>query len=280
MPRLCAAEQPLYQIGLSQYSLHRMIGSGQLDPLDYPDFAKRTFDLSGIDVWQGAFPTDDAAQTDRFTKSMRRRADDAGCQIFLLMVKPVDATAADQAKRRAQLEPVYPWLDRAAVLGCDYVRVFLRAGGENEAVALNRAVDSLVVLADAAKDRELTMVIEPGASKLSQRGDFLAKVASTAAHSHLGLMPDFGKFGPHDLYEGTEAMMPWTKVVSAKSHAFDEQGNESRYDYGRLMKIIVDSGFNGIVAIEYEGQELSEVKGVKATQRLLMKHRRRLRDSK
>jgi hypothetical protein len=37
------------------------------------------------------------------------------------------------------------------------------------------------------------------------------------------------------------------------------------------MKTVVDSGFNGIVAIEYEGKKLAPVEGVKATQKLLQR---------
>ena len=81
-------------------------------------------------------------------------------------------------------------------------------------------------------------------------------------------MPCFGKFRA-DVYAGTQSMRRATVVVSAKSHDFDADGNEKQFDYHRLMKIIVASGFKGIVAIEYEGSRLAPVEGVKATQQLL-----------
>ena len=58
-------------------------------------------------------------------------------------------------------------------------------------------------------------------------------------------------------------------VVSAKSYEFATDGMSREFDYQRLMKSVVDSGFAGIVAIEYEGKELGPVDGVKATQKLL-----------
>ena len=63
--------------------------------------------------------------------------------------------------------------------------------------------------------------------------------------------------------------MPYAKGVSAKSHQFDENGNETGSDYLKIMQIVKDSGFKGYVGIEYEGKELSEDEGIKATKALL-----------
>jgi hypothetical protein len=65
--------------------------------------------------------------------------------------------------------------------------------------------------------------------------------------------------------------MPWAKSVSAKSHEFDAEGNETHTDYFKMMKIVIDAGYHGYVGIEYEGGKLSEVEGVKATQKLLVR---------
>jgi hypothetical protein len=65
--------------------------------------------------------------------------------------------------------------------------------------------------------------------------------------------------------------MPYAKGVSAKSHAFDASGNETKSDYLRLMKIVKAAGYKGFVGIEYEGSELSEKDGVIATKKLLEK---------
>jgi sugar phosphate isomerase/epimerase len=63
--------------------------------------------------------------------------------------------------------------------------------------------------------------------------------------------------------------MPFAKAVSAKSHDFDEQGNETHTDYKRMMKIVIDAGYNSYVGIEYEGNNISEPDGIRATKKLL-----------
>ena len=57
--------------------------------------------------------------------------------------------------------------------------------------------------------------------------------------------------------------------MRAKSHDFDEEGNETHTDYERMMKIVKDAGFTGYVGVEYEGNVLSEADGIKATKKLL-----------
>lgn len=63
--------------------------------------------------------------------------------------------------------------------------------------------------------------------------------------------------------------MPFAKGVSAKSHDFDEAGNEAHTDYVKMMKIVLDAGNHGYVGIEYEGKKLDEPAGIRATKRLL-----------
>jgi len=68
-------------------------------------------------------------------------------------------------------------------------------------------------------------------------------------------------------------LMPFAKAVSAKSHDFDEAGNERHTDYERMLRIVLGAGYHGFVGIEYEGAELSEPDGIRATLGLLQRVR-------
>ena len=70
--------------------------------------------------------------------------------------------------------------------------------------------------------------------------------------------------------------MPFAKAVSAKSHEFDENGNETGTDYLRMMRIVLEAGYRGYVGIEYEGSSLSEPEGIRATKGLLERVRSEL----
>ena len=67
--------------------------------------------------------------------------------------------------------------------------------------------------------------------------------------------------------------MPFAKAVSAKSNVFDDHGDERAIDYERVMRIVLDAGYRGYVGIEYEGTELSEPDGIRATKALLERTR-------
>ena len=68
-------------------------------------------------------------------------------------------------------------------------------------------------------------------------------------------------------------LMPYAKAVSAKSHEFDEKGNETGSDYYRIMNIVLDAGYKGYVGIEYEGSVHTEMEGIRLTNDLLKKIR-------
>ena len=73
--------------------------------------------------------------------------------------------------------------------------------------------------------------------------------------------------------------MPFAKAVSAKSHKFDAEGNETRIDYLRMMKLVLAAGFKGYVGVEWEGGNPGEMEGIRLTRDLLLKVRDQLSQS-
>ena len=255
-----------FTLGLSQYSLRALLRDGSLDALDFPQFTVDQFGLQAIDLWEGGLPKDKLDDSKYLTK-MRNRAEQAGTDLFLLMSGALDASPK---KREASSTKIVASFDRAVQLGAPMVRVFLKAPGTDPAAGVQASVEALKPLADEAARRQLTIAIEPGASQLSQKGAFLAKVATRLKHPALGLMPDFGKL-KDNIYKGTEAMLPHTITVSCKMHSFDEAGKQPDFNYPRLMKMIKQSKYQGILAIEWEGSALEPVPGVLASKKLIEK---------
>lgn len=267
-PSLRAAGGHGMTIGLSQYSLRALFSSGKLDPLDYPAFARKEFGLTELDLWEGGLPADRLDDVS-YLAELRKRAGDAGTNLFLLMAGVVDATGGTgKAKKKVKPADHPASIERCARLGCRYVRFFVSAPDGDRAAAATRCAEVLAPLSDLAGKRGLTIAIEPGASTLTQDGAFLAEIMERLRHPHCRLMPDFGKLRG-DVYAGTQAMMPHSAVISAKTHEFDAAGNQVEFDYFRLMKIIATAGFKGIVAIEWEGKKLDPVAGVHASKRLI-----------
>jgi sugar phosphate isomerase/epimerase len=255
-----------FTLGLSQYSLRALLKDGSLDALDFPKFTVDQFGLHAIDLWEGGLPKDKLDDS-RYLAMMRKKADQAGTDLFLLMSGALDASPQ---KREASSARISASFNRAVQLGAPMVRVFLKAPGTDPSAGLKASVEALKPLADQAAKKNLTIAIEPGASSLSQKGAFLAQVATQLNHPALKLMPDFGKL-KDNVYKGTKAMLPHTVTVSCKMHSFDKNGNQPDFDYPRLMKMIKQSAYKGILAIEWEGSALEPIPGVKASKKLIEK---------
>ena len=269
MPATASAkhhEPKRFTLGLSQYSLRALLKDGSLDALDFPQFTVDQFGIKAIDLWEGGLPNDKLDDS-KYLASMRKRAEQAGTDLFLLMSGALDAS---EKKREVSTAKILASFDRAVQLGAPMVRVFLKAPGTEWSAGLRASLEALKPLADEAAKRKLTIAIEPGASPLSQKGAFLAKVATKLKHPYLGLMPDFGKL-KDNVYKGTEAMLPHTITVSCKMHSFDKSGKQPDFNYLRLMKMIKQSKYKGILAIEWEGSALEPIPGVLASKKLIEK---------
>ena len=134
-----------------------------------------------------------------------------------------------------------------------------------------------------AKTNDLNIIVENHGG-LSSNGALVAKLMHNINLPNVGTLPDFGNFcirrqgglkwpspciETYDRYLGVAEMMPFAKGVSAKSYDFDTTGNETTIDYSRMLHIINQSGFNGYIGVEYEGQRLTETEGILATKELL-----------
>ena len=118
---------------------------------------------------------------------------------------------------------------------------------------------------------------------LSSNGAWLAAVMKKVDHVRVGTLPDFGNFRlgdgkEYDRYKGVKELMPFAKAVSAKSHEFDEKGNEVRTDYRKMLKIVKDAGYHGFIGVEYEGGKHSERDGIVLTRKLLERVRSEMAD--
>ena len=155
----------------------------------------------------------------------------------------------------------------------DFWLVVAHQGSEDEQ-EIRAAADGLNSLARMADGYGLDVVVENHGG-LSSDGAWLAGVIRAGDHSRLGTLPDFGNFRidadtVYDPYLGVEELMPLARAVSAKSYGFDPvTGVETRLDYERLLRTVHAAGYRGWVGVEFEGGDMPEVDGVRATIALL-----------
>ncbi len=269
--RLPAADSPtpavpLFTISLAQWSLHQALFAGTIDNLDFPREAKRTYGINAVEYVNQFFK--DKAKDSDYLGQLSQRATDEGVQSLLIMCDGLGKLGdPDDTARTAAIENHFPWVEAAKRLGCHSIRVNAASGGSFEEQQ-KLAADGLSRLGEYAGQLELNVIVENHGG-LSSNGSWLAGVMKLVDRPNVGTLPDFGNFYDYDRYQGVEELLPYAKGVSAKSYGFDAEGNESKIDYRRMLKLVIAAGYRGHVGIEYEGKELPEPEGIKATKRLL-----------
>jgi L-ribulose-5-phosphate 3-epimerase len=278
---LTAAENeksPLFKISLAEWSLHRALFARQMDPLDFASRAKQEFGIEAVEYVNQFFK--DKANDQAYLGQMKQRAADAGVKSLLIMIDGEGNLGdPDEARRKLAVENHHKWVEAARFLGCHSIRVNARSDGSYDEQR-QRAADGLRRLSEFAASYQINVLVENHGG-LSSNGGWLAAVIKEVGLANCGTLPDFGNFHvskteEYDRYQGVRELMPNAKAVSAKSHDFDEQGNETHTDYARMMKIVLDAGYHGYLGIEYEGSKLSEPEGIVATRKLLERVREQL----
>jgi len=272
-------ERPAFQISLAEWSLHRMLHAGELDPRDFAPMARREWDLAAVEHVNTFFQ--DKAEDTAWLDELKRRADDHGVRSLLIMCDAEGELGdADEAARLKAVENHHRWIRAARQLGCHSIRVNAAGQGTREEVS-RRAADSLHRLASYGDGFAIDVIVENHGG-FSSDGAWLAATIRAADHPRAGTLPDFGNFHLgngewYDRYKGVEELMPYARGVSAKSHEFDARGNETRTDYRRMLALVLDASYSGFIGIEWEGESVSEREGVRLTKVLLEQVRAELR---
>jgi sugar phosphate isomerase/epimerase len=271
-------EKPLFKISLAEWSLHRTIRAGKLDNLDFPKLAKNEFGIDAVEYVNQFFK--DKAKDHEYLSDLKQRAEDHGVKNVLIMIDGEGALGdPDESRRKEAIENHHKWVEAAKFLGCHSIRVNAHSEGPYEEQQ-KLAADGLRQLSEFGAEHGIGVIVENHGG-LSSNGKWLAGVMKLVGHSNCGTLPDFGNFRvspeeEYDRYQGVKELMPYAKGVSAKSHAFDAEGNEVRTDYFKMVKIVLDAGYHGHIGIEWEGEKPAEVEGIRLTQRLLERVREKL----
>jgi L-ribulose-5-phosphate 3-epimerase len=263
-----------FDISLAQWSFHKALFAKQMDNLDFAVRARKDYDIGGVEYVNQFFK--DKAKDSAYLAEMKKRADDHGVKNVLIMCDGEGALGdPDAQKRQTAVENHYRWVEAAKYLGCHSIRVNAESRGTWDEQR-DRAADGLRKLSEFGATHGINVIVENHGG-LSSNGQWLAATIKQVGHPRCGTLPDFGNFRvsateEYDRYKGVAELMPFAKGVSAKSNDFDDKGNETRTDYAKMLKIVLDAGYKGFIGIEYEGDRLSEADGVRATLALLKRY--------
>lgn len=261
-----AAKKMFFKISLAEWSLHKTLFAKEMTNMQFPEVASKTFGIQAVEYVNQFFK--DKAQDKTYLNELLQRSKDLDVTNVLIMIDGEgNLGATDDQERRKAVENHYKWVEAAKFLGCHSIRV--NAAGKGTAAEVKTAaIDGLGKLSEFAAKMKMNVIVENHGS-YSSDGQWLSDVMRQVNRKNCGTLPDFGNFYEYDRYQGVQDLLPFAKGVSAKSNVFDEQGNEAKIDYTRMLKMVKAAGYRGYVGIEYEGSKLSEAEGIRATKALL-----------
>lgn len=269
------------KISLAQWSLHRALEDGAIKADQFPFVAKREYDISAVEYVNGFYK--DKAEDERYWMDLRSRCENEGITSLLIMVDDEGILGIpNDSARIGAVEKHRKWIYAAKLLGCHSIRVNAFGQGNREEIR-EALVDGMGQLAEYGAEENINILIENHGLQSSD-ASFITGVIESVGNSFLGTLPDFGNWclnaewgstmdgqcsETYNKYKGVAELMPYAKGVSAKSYDFNSSGEETSMDYQRLLQIVKDHNYNGHIGIEYEGRNLSEPEGIRATAQLL-----------
>lgn len=226
------------------------------------DLKKPTMDLFGFIDLAAGLPLDAVELTsyyigDTSDAYLAKLKAHAAAKKLAISGVPVGNTFThrDDGRRKAEVEKVKQWADRAAKLGAKTVRIF--AGnlekGDDLAACRKRVVAAIEECCDHAAKVGVLLALENHGGIVATRDGMLALVKAVNSPA-FGVNVDTGNFRTADPYADLAAIIPYGVVAQVKTEMFPG-GKKEPADLGRLVKMLKDANFHGYVALEHEAAE-------------------------
>jgi len=258
------------RISLAEWSVHRAIMGLKMTNLDFPRYAREA-GIEGLEFVNGLW----GAPTQGYLARLKTAMKQTGTRCVLIMCDDEGMMGhSSKEVRRKTVDNHKKWVDYCAELGGHSIRTNMHSDvtpktAEERETVLGYCADSFAALADYARGAGLNVLIENHWG-LSSDPDAIVALMKKVNKPNFGTLPDFGNFPKEtDRYEAVRKMMPYAKGVSFKCYDFGADGKETTIDMDRMMKIVREAGYHGFVGIEYEGNRMTELDGVKAGKKFL-----------
>jgi sugar phosphate isomerase/epimerase len=225
-------------------TLHKPYGDRECDLLHLPALVA-DLGIDRVEVCHFHFASTDSDYLDRFRGALAA----AGIRLGTLLIDEGDLTAEEPAERERQLGLIRGWIDVAATVGAERVRVI---AGDAEAGddAVGRSVDGLRALTEYARGRGVKVITENW-HRLALDSPVLLSILDRL-QGQVGLCVDFGNAKGPGKYDSLASLMPHATTVHAKA-AFSAPGVIDEGDFGRCLDLARRADFDGDFVVIFEG---------------------------
>ncbi|MGI5819099.1 MAG: sugar phosphate isomerase/epimerase family protein [Armatimonadota bacterium] len=255
-------------IGNCTYSVRDYLRSGEMDLLEFAAY-NAEIGITALE-YNDMFFEDFSDET---LAAVRRSAEEAGCSIVCLTCGG-NLASDDADANAAQVELFKQHLQHAHALGANAVRFNIGTTGDEQrdlTVGVERVIDGFNQLLPLARELDVKITIENHGGVSKWANPILQIVLGTDPE-WVGSCPDFGNFKPIEFrYIELAKVIPFAHHTHAKTHEFDENGEDAEYSMERVLALYHAAGVDGVLSIEFEGS-IDQKEGVIKTRDLLQRY--------
>jgi sugar phosphate isomerase/epimerase len=267
---LAAPASGRFKVSLAEWSIHKAIQAGKLTNLDFPRVAKEC-GCEGLEFVNTLW----ASPTSGYIRRLKNLMNQTGTKPVLMMVDDEGLMGHSvQAERMKAAKNHHKWVDVAADTGCHSIRTNMYPDKQPKTpeeieTFLGCCAESFTALCSYARQAGINVLIENHGG-VSSNPDVVISLLKKVNLPNFGTLPDFGNF-PQEIskYEGVAKLGAHARGMSFKCYFQGPNGGEDRYEIPKMLKVVEDSPYSGYIGIEYEGNKLEEIDGVKAGRKAL-----------
>ncbi|MCK4308246.1 sugar phosphate isomerase/epimerase [candidate division WOR-3 bacterium] len=233
------------KIGCSSWSYHRTIEEGKLNQESWIEKCAE-LKLDGVELLDVHFPSTGI----EYLKRLKKKLVELGLTISCVSASN-HFTGSDEDERKANVEIVKKWVDIAGFLGAPIVRIFAGSSSElSQPDIWHKVVNCLKECANYAEAKGIVLGLE---NHGGFSADEVLRLIQETDSEWLKMTLDTGNF-PQAPYESIRKTAHLAVIVHAKLYELDEEGNEERLDYEKIISILSERNYLGFLSIEFEGE--------------------------
>ncbi len=245
----CGGKDSMSRIGLTTVVFRNRFlstnpdASGDLLALEkIPEYFQDRFGIYQCEYWSEHFESRETS----YLKDLKSALDKNQCKLINIQADTPGKDISDPVNGKSALavEEIKEWIDAGAFLGAKMVR------GSFMQHSLEEGIKSTRALVNYAAGKGITFLSENHFDLMSLPENHV-KVAQEVNDENFGLLADFGNYPDTiDKYKALEMIAPYVRLVSAKTHGFNEIYDHTDFDFDRCVRIMEEGGFTGIYSLE------------------------------
>lgn len=166
----------------------------------------------------------------------------------------------DAERLKSEIATVKAWLERAAKLEAETVRIFAGSleRGDTLEEAQRRVVAAIEECCAHAEKVGVKVALENHGG-ITATPDLLLKLVKQVRSKAFGVNVDTGNFHTADPYADIAKVVPYGIVAQVKTEIIRADKKREEADLARIIRILKEGNFQGYVALEYEAAEEPKV---------------------